>query len=192
MTKHKLNKAGQPQARVTKTRQKVLDVSGQLFVDEGFEHVSVENILETTGIARSTFYRLFGNKEAVLAELTCPVFIEGAEKFKALQSLDGAELMRQLLDVYVTLWEQYANGMVLAVRLGRQYQHIISRDHDQFAASLKHLMSKLQRKGLLRNGDALLSTIIIARTGVPLLQIYQGQKKQRELFISAMEGMLLN
>ena len=82
--------------------------------------------------------------------------------------------------------------MVLAVRLGRQYQHIISRDHDQFAVALKALMSKLERKGLLRNGDALLSTIIIARTGVPLLQIYQGQKRQRDLFISAMEGMLLN
>ncbi|ARN74770.1 TetR/AcrR family transcriptional regulator [Oceanicoccus sagamiensis] len=192
MAKSNENKANQPQARVTKTRQKVLHASGQLFVEQGFEHVSVEHILEATGIARSTFYRLFGNKEAVLAELTCPAFIEGAEKFKALQSLDGVELMRELLDVYVTLWEQYASGMVLAVRLGRQYQHIISQDHDQFAAALKTLMTKIQRKGLLRNGDALLSTIIIARTGVPLLQIYQGQKLQRELFISAMEGMLLS
>jgi AcrR family transcriptional regulator len=192
MLKHKLNKSGQPQARVTKTRKKVLDASGQLFVEQGFEHVSVEHILESTGIARSTFYRLFENKEAVLAELTCPAFVEGAEKFNALQSLEGGELMYRLLDVYVTLWEQYANGMILAVRLGRQYQHIISEDHDQFATALKQLMAKLQRKGLLRNGDALLSTIIIARTAVNLLQIYQGQKRQRELFISAMEGMLLN
>ena len=192
MTKHKLNKAGQPQARVTKTRQKVLEVCGQLFVDEGFEHVSVEAILSATGIARSTFYRLFENKEAVLAELTCPAFIEGAEKFSALSALQGKALMRELLDTYVTLWEQYANGMVLAVRLGRQYQYIIREDHDRFAEALKKLMTKLEREGLLRNGDALLSTIIIARTGVPLLQIYQGQKRQRELFISAMEGMLLN
>ncbi len=192
MTKQKTTGVGQSQARVTKTRQKVLDASGQLFVDEGFEHVSVEHILEATGIARSTFYRLFNNKEALLAELTCPAFVEGAEKFKALQSLNGAELMSQLLNVYVTLWEKYANGMVLAVRFGRQYQYIISEDHDRFAAALKHLMTKLQRKGLLRNGDALLSTIIIARTGVPLLQIYQGQEKQRALFISSMEGMLLN
>ena len=192
MVKHKLNKEGQPQARVAKTRQKVLDVAGRLFVEQGFEHVSVEEILQHTDIARSTFYRLFENKEAVLAQLCCPAFVEGEKQFIQLLHLQGRELMRELLTVYANLWESYSTGMVLSLGLGKPYQYLIGDVHDGFVSALMPLVKRLENDGALRNGDAHLSSIIIARTCVTVLQIYQGQKRRKDLFISSMEGMLLN
>ena len=181
-----------PQARVVRTQQRVLSACGRLFVEQGFEHVSVEQILQHTGVARSTFYRWFDNKEAVLAELTRPVFIDGEKLLRGLRHLQGRQLMREVLGVYVTLWESHSDGMVLSVRLGMQYRHIIGAVHDRFVAALVPLVAKVQRDGVLRNGDARLSTVIIARTCITVLQIYQQQRRRRELFISSMEGMLLN
>ena len=53
--------------RQGRTRQRILDVSAQKFVEHGFENVSVEDIIEAAEIARSSFYRFFSNREEVLA-----------------------------------------------------------------------------------------------------------------------------
>ncbi|WP_101759388.1 TetR/AcrR family transcriptional regulator [Oceanicoccus sp. KOV_DT_Chl] len=179
------------QPRVTRSKQKVLGICGTLFVDQGFENVSVENILQESGIARSTFYRLFENKEAVLEQLTCPAFFAGESQLRKLRQIDGRELMRELLNIYVNMWESHADGMILAIRIGKQYQHIIQHSHDKFVQAMQPIVNKIQRQGVLRNGDAKLSTIIIARTSITLLQIYRHQPQKRALFINAMEGLLL-
>jgi AcrR family transcriptional regulator len=67
-------------ARVRKNadirRQEILDASLQLFVNKGFQNVSIGDIAEIVGIARTTLYEYYTSKEQILVELVDQVALE--------------------------------------------------------------------------------------------------------------------
>ncbi|MCP3995791.1 MAG: TetR/AcrR family transcriptional regulator [bacterium] len=54
--------------RVVHTRQLVLQATAELLVDHGFERITIEAIAERTGVARSTIYRNWPNRDDLYAE----------------------------------------------------------------------------------------------------------------------------
>jgi AcrR family transcriptional regulator len=69
-----------------KTRDKVAVEAMRLFALHGFDGVTVEEIAEAAEISRSTFFRYFPNKEAVVF----PYFEERLERFRRLLA-EGAK-----------------------------------------------------------------------------------------------------
>lgn len=57
------------------TRQRIFDAARALFAEKGIEQCSVEDILNSAGVSRATFYGYFNGKDGVL--LAC---VERAEK----------------------------------------------------------------------------------------------------------------
>ena len=57
---------GKRARRVADTRARLIDVSLDLYVDQGFARTTIEQITEAAGIGRSSFFRYFAGKEAVL------------------------------------------------------------------------------------------------------------------------------
>lgn len=51
------------------TRERIADVAHRLFIELGFDAVTVESIAETAEISKPTFFRYFSGKGAVLAAL---------------------------------------------------------------------------------------------------------------------------
>ena len=51
------------------TREKILDISEELFFANGYENTPVSEILKNTGIAKGTLYHHFLNKEQILDEV---------------------------------------------------------------------------------------------------------------------------
>ncbi|MDO5683937.1 MAG: TetR/AcrR family transcriptional regulator [Propionibacteriaceae bacterium] len=47
-------------------RAEILDVAERLFVTQGYEQTSVQQVLDAVGIAKGTFYHHFASKEAVM------------------------------------------------------------------------------------------------------------------------------
>jgi AcrR family transcriptional regulator len=62
-------------ARVVKEaderRGELLEVAMRLFVENGFERTSVEQITSAVGVAKGTFYHYFDSKQDLLAQLVC-------------------------------------------------------------------------------------------------------------------------
>lgn len=60
-------------ARVTKEyrerKNEILDVAQELFLTQGYEKISVDNIIKKVGIAKGTFYYYFESKEDLLDKL---------------------------------------------------------------------------------------------------------------------------
>ncbi|MEZ4514555.1 MAG: TetR/AcrR family transcriptional regulator [Chloroflexota bacterium] len=60
-------------ARITKEhderRGEILDTAQQLFYQKGYQQTSIQDIIDTIGIAKGTFYHYFGSKLDLLDEL---------------------------------------------------------------------------------------------------------------------------
>ena len=54
------------------TREKLLSVADSLFRETGYDNVSVQDICNTAGIAKPTFYYYFTSKEELLAQYVKP------------------------------------------------------------------------------------------------------------------------
>jgi AcrR family transcriptional regulator len=63
-----------PTARGEARRQAILDAAAELFLEHGFEGVSMSEVVQRAGGSLATLYRLFGSKEglfeAILAEVS--------------------------------------------------------------------------------------------------------------------------
>lgn len=57
-------------AATRRKRQTVIDTALRLFVERGYEQVSVDDILRAANISKGTFYHYFDSKEELLAEPT--------------------------------------------------------------------------------------------------------------------------
>ena len=82
-------------------RQSIVDAAVELFLEEGSQAVSIMQICDRADVSRSTFYRSFEDKDALLHHLYHVSVIEPVEQY-ILESLDqfGAteDSMRQTLD----------------------------------------------------------------------------------------------
>src|ERR1700722_5293643 len=61
----------------------ILDVAGQVFADDGFEHASMDRIAELAGVSKPMLYAYFGSKQGLYV-----AYIE----------LTGRELVTRLVD----------------------------------------------------------------------------------------------
>jgi AcrR family transcriptional regulator len=51
------------------TQAEIVDLALKLFIDKGFDNVSIEMICEEVGISRGTFFNYFPQKELIFAEM---------------------------------------------------------------------------------------------------------------------------
>lgn len=56
------------------TRKKILSVCVRLFLEQGYKHTSVRQIVEEAGIARGSYQNQFPTKDAILMELVKTMF----------------------------------------------------------------------------------------------------------------------
>jgi AcrR family transcriptional regulator len=177
--------------RQRRTRDRLLGESAALFVARGFENVSVEDILATTRIARSRFYRFFSNREDVLDQIVRPVFEQGIEELERVACDDGDAIMSGILTVYLKLWRRNPHALRLSTRLGGVYFSLFKDVHDDFRKRLVALVRAAAAYDILRNEDADYSARLIARVAVPTLEVYSGDPNREQLFMTSMRGLLL-
>lgn len=74
-----LNRPEPPDKRSDRTREQIMSAFTSLVFRKGFENVSVREVVETGGVARSTFYEHFSGKEEVLCACTERFFASAAD-----------------------------------------------------------------------------------------------------------------
>ena len=102
------------QRRASRTRKRLLDAALALFNEKGLDATAIEDITERADVGKGTFYRHFGNKEAVVAAL-----IEGAvdhlldrmKPARVPQGLDDA--LEQLIKAHQAFFAESSNEFLL-------------------------------------------------------------------------------
>jgi len=177
--------------RQSRTRQRIIHESAQLFIRKGFENVSVEEIIDAAEVARSSFYRFFANREQVLTDIIQPVFEQGLEEISAIRTLDPREIMEGVFQTYLHLWQAGNNELQVSTRVGGVHFYLFRDIHHQFREKMVQLLERVEPSGLLLNDNAELTGRLLARSAVSVMEVYGATTNFEELFKQTMRGMLL-
>ena len=71
-----------------KRKQELIRIAYRMFVAKGYEHTSVDEIIEEAGIAKGTYYYYFKSKEQMLEEVIDMMLHAEEEKAKAVLQAD--------------------------------------------------------------------------------------------------------
>jgi len=88
------------------TRQRILDVAVDLFIEQGYAGTSVRDISERLGMTKGSLYYHFASKEDVLNALVTPL-IEDLDAFIADASAAGCAADAALVERLVELLDQH-------------------------------------------------------------------------------------
>lgn len=95
--------------RGERTRNHILEVTRKLFAQPGFRGVTLDQIAEETGTAKSSILWHFGTKEHLLLEVLDGIMrdLETSYRHSYPDDLPLTKKMRLLIEDYVRLMEQY-------------------------------------------------------------------------------------
>ena len=83
------------------TRQRILDAAQKLFAEKGYEHTSVQDIVNELGdLSKGAIYHHFSNKHAILEALSQRDWVQGREwaaDLRLRDDLNGLEKLRAVI-----------------------------------------------------------------------------------------------
>ncbi len=185
--------AGLPavQRRVADTRARVCQVAASRFNADSYAAVSIEAIVDAAGIARSSFYRFFRDKEDLLRQIIDPVF-ELARRELDLIAPDQPELIvNGIAHSYLQVWARHREGLILSLKIGTTLFPLVQASHDRYAEAILALMDRLHACRMLRHDDPHLAARLLAQTAVPALQVCSRHPQSENVFCSTLRGLLL-
>lgn len=78
-------------------RREILLAARNLFVNKGYEHTSINDILHVVDIAKGTFYYYFKSKEEVLETIILDIVEEGARKAEHILQDKSIPIVKRLI-----------------------------------------------------------------------------------------------
>jgi AcrR family transcriptional regulator len=143
--------------RVERSRARVLDAVAALLIEKGVEAVTVEAVMERSGVARATVYRHWPTRQAlVLAGLQHVLPSPGPEPLPGSGSLSQrltrylAELARQLV---VEPWVHAVPALLDAARRQSEIAQATARFVEERQAPLRRMLQEAVQDGSLAGLD---------------------------------------
>lgn len=179
-----------PASRRSRTRERILAESTRLFLAHGLAGVSVDAIVDAAGVARSSFYRFFSNRNDVISNIIRPVFASGLSMLQGLDRLPPRQVMDGVFQAYLRLWLDNPGALQLTIRMGGSHFRLFDEGHHEFRRELTRLVRLVEPSGVLLNGSGDNTARIIARIAVSVLDIYRNETDIETLYMQTMRGLL--
>lgn len=90
------------------TREQILDTATRLFLQQGYEHTTIQNIIDQLGgLTKGAVYHHFSSKEAILNAVAARIFENNSlsatwQKIAASTTLTGSQKLTQMLLAAIT------------------------------------------------------------------------------------------
>jgi len=185
------NPSPRVQRRQQRTRQAILDVATEQFASKSYATVSVEQIIEAADISRGTFYRLFKDKQEVLAEILRPLMEMYGSELAGIDTTDPREVIDRVIDVYIRIWREAPTAFSLSQKDSVGFFHLIENSHRPAMIQMQRLFKLVEPHDILRADKAEDALALMARSAVVVLRVYDGHPEWERLFADSMRGLLL-
>ena len=172
-------------------REKLIEVGANLFLEHGIARVSVEKLVEQAGVSRATFYGFFANKNELAAAILAPVFESGKKALDQIRKLPPRKAAKAVIDVYLHLWQNHQNALLLSGSFDEVVFPYIKSQHDSFNVSLEKILKIIESGGLLRNDSATLTLAMLAKTAIPLLRVYKDCEDFETIYSESIRGLII-
>jgi len=177
--------------RRTEVRDRLLETGARLFAEHGLSNVSVEDLIDAVGISRATFYGFFSNKSELAVAVLIPVFDSGIAALSGPLPQEPQAKAERLVDMYLELWKKHRDALLLTSMVDSTVFPHIQERHDEFGIAIRSVLQGIAEAGLLRNGDVTLSYMLLAKTGIPLLRLYQSHRGFDTVYRESILALLL-
>ncbi|MBO5564385.1 MAG: TetR/AcrR family transcriptional regulator [Lachnospiraceae bacterium] len=130
-----------------KTRLELAAIAYRLFITNGYESTSVDEIIKTAGIAKGTFYYHFDSKEQLLEEVIGLMIASGSEKAKAILASDasGPEKIVGIILAYRPVEEE----LLIRDELNKPENSILhERMNEKLREDIVPILSKVVKEGI--------------------------------------------
>ena len=173
------------------THDRLLAVAARQFADRGIAAVSVEDLLAAAEISRATFYGFCANKTELAAQVLLPVFDSGLAALAKAPVDNPRAAPDALIDMYLELWKEHRHALLLTGMVDATLFPYIKKPHEEFGVAIDRVLRAVEDAGLLRNGSARLSYLVLAKTGIPLLRLYDSHPDFVRIYRASMRALLL-
>ena len=177
--------------RPSRLREPLLDTGARLFVERGMTNVSVEELIAGADVSRATFYGFFANKQELAAAILFPVFASGIAAMEKLYDLAPREAAAGLIDIYLQLWNEHRNALLLVGAIDGTVFPYVRSEHAAYGTALRNVLRVIESGNLLKNDSVELTIEVLARTGIPLLRIYRNRDDLETIYRDSMLGLIL-
>lgn len=141
------------QARATETRKRIVAAAKKLITENGFENVSIEDIVKEAEVSTGSFYTYFKKKEDVVEELNQLSFYRLAEITNEMQDkgLDDrlkyycCQFLAEIERVGIEICRQWIRNNIAPVNMEISGKETTKYNHDYLA------MKSLLEEGIRRD-----------------------------------------
>ena len=138
------------------TKGRIISAAWKLFYEQGYDHTTVDEIVEESGTSKGSFYHYFGGKDALLSSLSF-IFDEKYEELKS-QLDENHTSIEKLLFLNHELFLMIENSISvdLLARLfssqliTRGERHLLDQDRTYYKL-LRKIIQEGQQKNQLRS-----------------------------------------
>lgn len=146
--------------RQNKKKQKLLQVSAQLFNEKGYQSTTMQDIADYLGIKKGSIYYYINTKEDLLYELgtaTLQMLLDSAYKIKDLE-VEPDEKLRQLIHNHMRLLCEHLDLFTVSLRELNKinvptYWDEIVKLRKEYEIIAREIVQKGQSAGLYTNYD---------------------------------------
>ena len=177
--------------RVADNKRLVCEIAARQFNSNSYDAASIESIATEAGIARSTFYRFFSDKEEVVKETINPVFDQARMQLEALDPERPEEIINGIANCYLAIWREQRDALLFSTNIGMALFPLVQDAHNAYADVVLQLMTHVHEARLLRHDDPNLAAVMVAQTAVRILQVCERHPQFENVFRSTLRGMLL-
>lgn len=179
------------QPRSASTRARICEVAARQFNSLTYDAVSMESIALQAGVARSTVYRLFADKEDILRQIVIPVFDVACDALEQLDADQPEQIINGIAQSYLRVWADHRDALLFSSNLGQALFPLVQSAHDAYAATIHKLMAQLHEARMLRNDDPVMSAILLAQTATRILKTCESHPQFENVFCHTLRGLLL-
>lgn len=177
--------------RQQRTKQSIIDAAAMQFAEASYATVSVEQIIEAADISRGTFYRLFKDKQEVMAEILRPLMDLYGSELAGIESNDPWDIIDHIIDVYIRIWREAPTAFSLSQKESVGFFQLIEESHRPVMLHMRRLFKQIEPHDILRADKAEDALMLMARSAVVLLRVFDGHPEWERLFSDSMRGLLL-
>jgi AcrR family transcriptional regulator len=177
--------------RVADSKRRVCEVAARHFNSYGYDATTIESITNEAGIARSTFYRFFQDKEDIIRQMVNPVFHQARVRLEQVDLDKPEDIVNEIADCYLEIWHDQRDALIFSINIGMALFPLVQPAHDAYAEVIQRLMQRVDEARMLRNDDARLATMMTARMTIHCLQICERHENFENVFRNTLRGMLL-
>jgi AcrR family transcriptional regulator len=123
------------------TRERILDVARELFIEQGFEATSLREIADRLGFTKAALYYHFKSKDELLLALLEPTRTLITQLYERLEAADGTEGWADALLWLIDQMARYASFLQLVQRnrtVLERLQKTFFEGHDQLQHRVEH------------------------------------------------------